>query len=167
MEIKRDSEILEEITTEYNKDPESHWRVTAFRDEKGRYDLFVIKGKKFWQIKTEFITPYKYISVGGKTIATESEDEHSFGLRPLPRKYLKKIVKEAKKGNISEKLFKNIMEIPPVATTEILPESRVLQGPVLLSPLAHISPSQKMLDKKLTCELDRLVFKEQAGSIYR
>ena len=77
------------------------------------------------------------------------------------------MVKEAKKGTISEELFRKIMEIPPVATTEIPSESRVLQGPVLLSPLAHISPSQKMLDKKLTCELDRLVFKEQAGSIYR
>lgn len=167
MEIKTDSEVLEEITKEYNKDPETNWRVTAFRDEKGRYDLYVVKGKKFWQIKTEFITPYRYIGLGGKTTGKESESEYTFGLRPLPRKYVRKIVKDAQKGNISEELFKEIMEIPPVATTEISEEAKILQGPVLLSPLAEISPSQKELDKKLTYELDRLVFKEQMGSIYR
>jgi len=167
MEIKTDSEVLEEITKEYNKDPETNWRVTAFRDEKGRYDLYVVKGKKFWQIKTEFITPYRYIGLGGKTTAKESESEYTFGLRPLPRKYVRKIVKNAQRGNISEELFKEIMEIPPVATTEISEEAKILQGPVLLSPLAEISPSQKELDKRLTYELDKLVFKEQMGSIYR
>ena len=167
MKITSDSQILEEITSEYNKDPESNWRVTAFRGEKGRYNLYVIKGKKFWQIKTEFITPYTYIGVGGKTTARESEGEHSFGLRPLPRKYLREIVREARKGNISEGLFKEIMEIPPVATSDVPPETRILQGPVLISPLEDISPRQKDLDRKLSYELDRLVFREQGGSIYR
>lgn len=167
MEIKTDSEVLDEITKEYNKDPEHNWRVTAFRGEKGRYDLYVIKGRKFWQIKTEFITPYRYIGVGGKTTTKESESEYTFGLRPLSRKYVRKIVREAQKGNISEELFKEIMEIPPVATTELSKDTEILQGPVLLSPLAEISPSQKELDKKLTFELDRLVFKEQGGSFYR
>jgi hypothetical protein len=167
MEIKSDQEILEEITKEYNKDPEDNWRVTAFRDEKGRYNLCVIKGKKFWQIKTEFLTPEKYISVGGKAVTEELEVGVSFGLRPLPKQYVKKIVKEAQKGQISKKLFKEIMEIPPVATTDIPEPSRILQGPVLLSPLADISPSQRELDRKLTFELDRLLFKEQVGSIYR
>jgi hypothetical protein len=167
MEIKTDAEILDEITKAYNKDPEGNWRVTAFRCEKGRYNLYVIKGRKFWQIKTEFITPEKYIGIGGRTTAKGIEGGQPFGLRPLPREYVKRIVKDAKKGSISEELFREIMEIPPVATTDIVDESRVLQGPILLSPLSNISPSQKELDKKLSYELDRLVFKEQGGSFYR
>lgn len=167
MQVKSDEKILEEITREYNKNPEDNWRVTAFRDEKGRYDLCVIRGKKFWQIKTEFITPHKYISVGGKTTVEEVETGHSFGLRPLPRKYVNKIVNDARKGNISEKLFIEIMKIPPVPATELPGESRILQGPVILSPLHEISPLQKELDRKLAHELDRLVFKEQVGSMYR
>lgn len=167
MEIKTDSEVLEEITREYNKDPEGNWRVTAFQDEKGRYNLYVVKGKRFWQIKTEFITPEKYLGIGGKTTAREIESGHPFGLRPLPREYVKKIVKYAEKGDISRELFREIMKIPPVPTTEIPDESRVLQGPILLSPLSDISSSQKELDKKLSYELDRLVFREQGGSFYR
>lgn len=167
MQIKSDSEMLEEITKEYDKNPEANWRVTTFRDEKGRYDLYVIKGKRFWQIKTEFITPQKYISVGGKTTVDDVESEYSFGLRPLPGKYVKKIVKDASKGRISEGLFMEIMNIPPVPTTDIPKESRILQGPVQLSPLPEISPLQKKLDRKLTLELDRLVFREQVGSMYR
>jgi hypothetical protein len=167
MEIKSDSEILEEITKEYNKDPEGNWQVTVFRDEKGRYDLCVVKGKRFWQIKTEFLTPHKYIGVGGRTTAREHEAGLTFGLRPLPRKYVKKIVKEAKKGKISRKLLSEIMRIPPVPTTEFSEDSRVLQGPVTMSPLVEISPSQRELDRKLTHELDRLLFREQVGSMYR
>ena len=167
MQVKSDSEMLEEITREYNKNPEAHWRVTAFRDEKGRYDLYVIKGRRFWQIKTEFITPHKYIGVGGKTTVDEAESDYSFGLRPLPQEYVKKIVKDASKGQISEGLFVEIMEIPPVSTTDVPEESKILQGPVLLSPLPEISPLQKKLDRKLADELDRLVFREQVGSMYR
>lgn len=167
MNVKPDFKVLEEITKEYDKDPEKNWRVTAFRDDRGRYDLYVIRGRKFWQIKTEFITPYRYIGVGGKTTTKEVESEHSFGLRPLPRGYVKKIVKEARKGVISEDLFNEIMKIPPVATTDMPEESRILQGPVLLSPISSISSSQKELDRKLSHELDRLLFKEQMGSIYR
>lgn len=167
MEIKTDTEILEEITTEYNKDPEGNWKVTVFRGEKGRYDLYVVKDKKFWQIKTEFITPYKYIGVGGRTITRNQENDHSFGLRPLPRKYVKKLIKEAKKGDISKGLLREIMRIPPVSTNDVPEETRILQGPVLVSPLVKISSSQKELDKKLTYELDRLLFREQGGSMYR
>lgn len=167
MEIKSDTEILGEITTEYNRDPEGNWSVTAFRDEKGRYDLYVIKGKLFWQIKTEFITPYKCIGVGAKTTAEGVETDHAFGLRPLPREYVKQIVKEARNGSVSENLFKEIMKIPPVPTTEIRKGSKVLQGPVFLSPLVKISSSQLRLDKELSYELDRLVFREQVGSFYR
>jgi len=167
MEIKSDTEILEEITKEYNRDPEGSWSVTAFRDERGRYDLYVIKGKLFWQIKTEFITPYKCIGVGAKTTAEGMETDHPFGLRPLPREYVKRIVKEARSGSVSENLFKEIMKIPPVSTTEIGKESRILQGPVFLSPLVKISPSQLKLDRELSYELDRLVFREQMGSFYR
>ncbi len=167
MQIKPDSDILEEITAEYNNHPDANWRVTAFRDEKGRYDLYVIRGKKFWQIKTEFITPYRSISVGGKTATEEIEHEHSFGLRPLPKEYVKKLVENARKGNVSEALFTEIMKIPPVPTTEISEESKVLQGPVLISPLQGISPLQEELNRKLSFELERLVFKEQVGSMYR
>jgi len=59
------------------------------------------------------------------------------------------------------------MKIPPVSTTEISEESKVLQGPVLISPLQGISPLQEELNKKLSFELERLVFKEQVGSMYR
>jgi hypothetical protein len=167
MEIKSDTEILEEITKEYNKDPEGNWSVTAFQNEKGRYDLYVIKGNHFWQIKTEFITPYTYIGVGAKTTARGVEPAHSFGLRPLPRKFVKRILKEAQNGSISEKFFKEIMNIPPVPTSEIGEKTKVIQGPVFLSPLVQISSSQLQLDRELSFELDRLVFKEQVGSIYR
>lgn len=167
MEIKSDTEILEEVTAEYNRDPEGNWSVTAFKDEKGRYDLYVIKGKHFWQIKTEFITPYRCIGVGAKTTAQGVEPAHSFGLRPLPRKFVRRIIKEAQSGSVSEDLFKDIMNIPPVATTEVKEDTRILQGPVFLSPLVKISSSQLKLDKELSFELDRLVFKEQMGSIYR
>ena len=167
MEIKSDSEIIEEITREYNKDPEGNWRVVAFEGEKSRYDLYVVKGKRSWQIKTEFITPHKYISVGGRATTKEVESDYTFGLRPLPRQHVKKIIRHAKKGGISEDLFREIMKIPPVPTTEASEESRVLQGPMILSPFMDISPLQKKLDKNLSRELDRLLFREQVGSIYR
>ncbi|MGD2249278.1 MAG: hypothetical protein PVF58_12800 [Candidatus Methanofastidiosia archaeon] len=167
MEIKSDEAVLEDITDEYNKDPEANWKVTAVKDPRGRYNLYVIKGKKFWQIKTEFITPHKYIGVGGKTTTDDQESDYTFGLRPLPSKYVKKIIKEAKKGKISKKLLREIMRIPPVSTKDIPEKSRILQGPVTLSPLGEISPSQKELDRKLSSELDKLIFKEQVGSIYR
>lgn len=167
MEIKSDTEILEEITKEYNKDPEGNWRVTVFKAEKGRYDLYVVKGRRFWQIKTEFITPYKGIGVGGRTTTKERESNHSFGLRPLPRKYVKKLIKEVKKGGISKELLSEVMRIPPVPTNDIPEKTRILQGPVLVSPLVEISPLQEELDKKLTYELDRLMFREQGGSMYR
>lgn len=167
MEIKSDEAVLEDITEEYNTDPEANWKVTAVKDARGRYNLYVIKGKKFWQIKTEFITPHKSIGVGGKTTAKDQESEFTFGLRPLPSKYVKKIIKEAKKGNISQKLLKEIMKIPPVPTSEVPEKTRVLQGPVSFSLSGEISRSQRELDKKLSSELDRLIFKEQVGSIYR
>lgn len=167
MEIKPDAEVLEEITAEYNKDPEGNWKVTAFQDEKGRYDLYVIKGKRFWQIKTEFITPYRYIGVGGKTSAKASEEEYTFGLRPLPREYVKRVVRYARRGKVPEKVFREIMKIPPVAVSDVNGEARILQGPVVLSPLEEISPSQRELDRRLSSELDRLVFKEEGWSPYR
>lgn len=167
MEVKPDSDVLEEITDEYNRDPEGNWKVAAFQDEKDRYDLYVVKGKKLWQVKTEFITPYKYIGVGGNTSTEEQEQGHSFGLRPLSPAHVKKIVRYARRGKIPAKLFQEIMRIPPVSSTDAPSESQILQGPVLLSPLEGISPSQRELDRKLSFELDRLVFKEQVGSIYR
>ncbi|MGC1121097.1 MAG: hypothetical protein WBA22_08380 [Candidatus Methanofastidiosia archaeon] len=167
MEIKSDSEVFEEITEEYNRDPEGNWRVTAFKDEKGRYDLYVVKGKRFWQVKTEFITPHRYIGVGGRTTTREREPQFTFGLRPLPRKYIKKIVENAQKGEISEHLLTEIMKIPPVPSTEFSEEDQILQGPVTFSPLNEVSPSQRILNKKLAHELDRLLFREQVGSMYR
>jgi hypothetical protein len=167
MEIKSDSEVFEEITEEYNRDPEGNWRVTAFRDEKGRYDLYVVKGKRFWQVKTEFITPHKSIGVGGKTTTREREPHFAFGLRTLPKRYIKKIVENARNGEISEQLLTEIMKIPPVSTTEFSEDDQILQGPVTFSPLHEVSPSQRALNRKLASELDRLLFREQVGSMYR
>jgi hypothetical protein len=59
------------------------------------------------------------------------------------------------------------MNIPSVSAADIPEGSRIVQGPISISPLEEISPLQKDLDKKLTIELDRLLFREQVGSMYR
>ncbi|MFQ6089043.1 MAG: hypothetical protein ACE5K0_09115 [Candidatus Methanofastidiosia archaeon] len=166
MKIKTPEEIFFEIGKEYNRSPQG-WRVAASR-EGGRYNLFISKGKKLWQIKTEFITPYKTLGVGGQVRARVrfSENPHTFGWRPLTKKQIKAILKEVREKNrISERLFKELMRIEPKPLTN-LNESGVLQGPLeFTSSLSEISESQRKLDSELSKELDKLVFRRR-GLVY-
>ncbi len=167
MKITQDEEIYKEVSKKYNDDPEG-WKVSASR-RGSRLDLYIYKNGHLWQLKTEILTPYKKIGLGGK-IKTKEEIDHGFdfGWRPLSEEKIKKILEELKEqGELSQSTVEEVLRISPKSFFDI-DEEYVFQGPIAFSdtPLQKLSKSQKKLDMKLAQELDKLVFYDR-GSMYR
>lgn len=166
--IQDGSEVLEEVFRKYNKDPMG-WYITLSSDRKNRSVVLIQKDKKVWQIKTHHITPYRNISLGGKAKAggDVSPSMMSFGWRSLSPELFKRINSDMrKKGEVSTDILEEIANIDPKPIDETIKE--VVGGPfnIVNNPVSSISKGQKKLDKKLSLELDRLLFKQEGSGMY-
>jgi hypothetical protein len=172
--VKSYEEIMQEIMQEYDSNPK-HWRVSIgrSRDEK-YYDIFISRKNELWQIKVDTLFKPTPVGIGAKIEIELDEVElpslslpFSYGFRPIPRKF-----KSLRSSEELARIIEGILKSEPVPTFEI-GKSGFIQGPVaikgnLLSPqpLNYISEAQKTLDKKLTEELNSLLFKRYSNLGY-
>lgn len=160
--------VLQEVIAKYNKDPIG-WHVALERDARGRTVAFIQKDKSIWQIKTQHMSPYKSVSVVGKTKDEIfiSKGMISFGWRNLSVPLMRKIRQDiTTKGDLSKELLGEIESIDPQPVDDAF--KSVLEGPIIFSNnnMAAISEKQKNLDKRLTKELDKLILYTDGGSMY-
>jgi hypothetical protein len=167
MKIRTDEELFQEIIEEYNNDPEG-WKVSAAK-RGSRVDFYISRGGKFWHLKSEILTPYKRVGVGGKVrVAKKIDDEIHYGWRPLTKKQMRRVMRELKiEGTVSSSTLQEILQISPKSFFDI-DEEYIFQGPITFhhTPLQNLSKNQKKLDIKLTKELNKLVF-YNGGTMYR
>ncbi len=160
--------VLQEVIAKYNKDPMG-WHVALERDARGRTVAFIQKDKSIWQIKTHHTSPYKSVSVAGKTKGEIfiSKGMISFGWRNLSVPLMRKIRQDiTTKGELSKELLGEIESVDPQPVDDAF--KSVLEGPIIFSNnnMAAISKKQKNLDKRLTKELDKLILYTDGGSMY-
>ena len=167
MKIKDDEELFKEILEEYNSDPEG-WKVSASK-EGSRVDFYISQERKFWHLKSEILTPYKKVGVGG-TVRVKKEGDHGihYGWRPLTRKQMRRIMRELRiDGTVSPSTLQEILHASPTSLFDIN-EEYIFQGPIVFrhKPLQNLSKTQKKLDLRLTEELNKMVF-YNGGTLYR
>ncbi|MHC1598454.1 MAG: hypothetical protein ACXQS3_06555 [Candidatus Methanofastidiosia archaeon] len=160
--------MLQEVIAKYNKDPLG-WHVALDKDARGRTVAFIQKDKSIWQIKTHHMSPYKSVSVAGKTKGEIfiSRGTISFGWRSLSAPLMYKIRQDiTTKGDLSKELLGEIESIDPQPVDDAF--KSVLEGPITFSNsnMAAISEKQKNLDKRLTKELDKLILYADGSSMY-
>jgi hypothetical protein len=158
MAVKSSAEVMEEIRRLYNKNPRK-WHVLMGRDSRGYTSTIVLHVDKMWIIKDEPINPYESIGCGLKVGEIDEslkpflKNPHTFGFRPVPKKYLEDILEAGVIGKILNK--------PPVSAEKIA--SPAVVGPITLptKPIDFVSEKQRRLDRELSRELDRLIYKKR------
>ncbi len=167
-------EILQEILREYDSRPKN-WKVTLGRSRDNRYyDIIISQGSSVWQIKLD--TLYKPSPVGiGARIEDDKLDrkQHTtvpfYGFRPISERQLIDI----QRGEDLSLILEEILRAEPVPTSRIEGAPGFVHGPVAihgdplsLKPLSYVSDKQKLLDRKLTQELNSILFKRYSGIDY-
>ena len=141
MEIKPVEEIIKEIKSRYDKDP-NNWLILRGKDDNiSHIDTFIKQNETLWQMKSELKNPYQHIGVGarfGRKIDAEIDN----------------VMKTGKKipfGEIYPQPDKNFiiasgMESYSSKSVNTLKET--------------LSSSQKKLDEKLNKSLKNLLYRE-------
>jgi hypothetical protein len=163
--ISPSEKIKEKIIKRYNSNPIG-WRIIFGKDNYGHFNTAIAHETNIFLIKEEQINPYKYVGFGTE-ISTEMDvfkkiSPHTFGLRPVSEKQIKKLSKGLNLGNKKFKdVFSDIMRNNPVSADKI-DSSIVLQGPIVSSERTTniISQKNKELDAKLRSELKKLLNKK-------
>lgn len=163
--------LMKEIWKKYNEDP-TGWHVLVGRTSKIYYDIFVTNPNELWQIKLETIYRPNPIGLGAKIEKVERDEKTlrgipTYGLRPLSKKTVARMMSAVERGVPPGKVFKEVMNVEPKSHGEIA-TPWVLQGPVVYSakPLELISDKQRELDAKLSMELESLLCKKRFGQMY-
>jgi len=161
-------DVLEEVYRRYNKDPLG-WFITLGSDRRNRSVILIQKERRLWQIKTHHISPYNNLSVGGKTKSDKisAPNTISFGWRDLSKELLQKINDDIRGGGeVSLEVIESISKVDPKPLEDEF--TNMMTGPfnIIANPISSISKNQGKLDKKLSLELDKLLFKREGGGMY-
>lgn len=173
--VKLYEEIMQEIMYEYDSNPR-HWKVSLGRSHDNKYfDIVISQGPRVWQIKLDTLYKPSPLGIGARIEVDEEAGQavvplpFSYGLRPIPERKLM----DVQSGEDLSRILEGIMRAEPVPASQIAGRQSFLQGPIAIKgnplspqPLSYISEKQKVLDRKLTRELNSLLFKSYSGMGY-
>jgi len=156
--------VTEEILSQYNRRPKG-WSVLA--DQRG--NVFVLGPSSSYWLRLIWVNPYEYTGVGIKVDDSEKmrsivEGAPSYGLRPLPRGSIQKILRAFQRnGSVEGGLAEELLSIKPVSTGELQKRrpDAVLSGPIITHrDLSAISEGQRRLERRLALEAEKLFRKK-------
>ncbi|UCE73928.1 MAG: hypothetical protein JSV56_13055 [Methanomassiliicoccales archaeon] len=140
MKIKSVEEIIAEIKECYDQEPEG-WKLLRGRDRAGHYDTYIMNKKNLWQMKTEFKTPFQPKGVGIRIMDKPDEE-----VEVLMEKGTALPFGEIYQQRKNHPIFAlGIGRYSPKATSE-------MKG--------ILSSKQEELEKNLSENLDKLLFRE-------
>jgi hypothetical protein len=152
--------ITEKILSQYNRRPKG-WSVLA--DQRGNV-LVLGPGSSYW-LRLIWLNPREYTGAGIKVDDPEKmrrivEGTPSYGLRPLPRGSVQKLLRAVQRnGRVEGSLAEKLLSITPVSTRELKKRSpgAILSGPIITHrDLGAISEGQRRLERKLALEAEKL-----------
>lgn len=160
MDVEPIRRITEEILSQYNKRPKG-WSVLA--DQRG--NVLVLGPSSGYWLRLIWLNPREYTGAGIKVDDSEKmrrivEGTPSYGLRPLPRGSVQKLLRAVQRnGRVEGSLAEKLLSITPVSTSELQKKSpgAILSGPIIThSDLGAISEGQRRLERKLALEAEKI-----------